>query len=92
MWNYPHKCPEWDYMLIHPGDVEMDACICKDQAGPKYQCTNCGDIIQSMHRHDFVTCKCWQESDQLTGFTIDGGSDYVGINGISGVLYIEDNV
>ena len=40
-------------------------------AGPhnKAKCLKCGDIIESKHRHDFVTCKCGNIS-------VDGGRDY----------------
>lgn len=31
----------------------------------KAKCLNCGDIIHSKHRHDFVSCKCSKESDRL---------------------------
>lgn len=34
------------------------------------QCTHCGDIIQSVHRHDFVTCSCGK-------LAVDGGKDYL---------------
>ena len=33
------------------------------------QCTHCGEIIESKHRHDFVTCRCGTCS-------VDGGLDY----------------
>lgn len=33
------------------------------------QCKHCGDIIESKHRHDFVTCSCGCCS-------VDGGLDY----------------
>ena len=36
---------------------------------PKGQCLKCGDIIQSMHRHDFVRCECGESF-------VDGGNDY----------------
>ena len=36
----------------------------------KAQCRQCGDIIESKHRHDFVTCKCG-------AIFVDGGKDYV---------------
>lgn len=36
---------------------------------PKGQCLECGDIIQSKHRHDFVRCKCGESF-------VDGGEDY----------------
>jgi hypothetical protein len=42
--------------------------------GHKIQCGNCGDVIQSKHRHDFVTCKCG-------GTSVDGGSDYTRVLG-----------
>lgn len=25
-----HYCTEWDYLLIRPGDVEFEACVCYD--------------------------------------------------------------
>lgn len=27
--NFPHECPEWDYLWICPGDPEFEACICE---------------------------------------------------------------
>ena len=33
------------------------------------QCAKCGDIIESKHRHDFVSCSC----DEIF---VDGGKDY----------------
>lgn len=33
------------------------------------KCKLCGDILESFHRHDYVTCKCGEIS-------IDGGNDY----------------
>jgi hypothetical protein len=38
-------------------------------AGHKLRCKKCGEIIQSLHRHDMVMCGC-----KAVG--IDGGSDY----------------
>jgi hypothetical protein len=38
-------------------------------AGPKIQCLQCDDIIQSMHRHDLVWCK-------EKHIAVDGGSEY----------------
>lgn len=43
--------------------------------GPKYlyrnaaKCKGCLDIVESTHRHDFVTCSCGNLS-------VDGGHDY----------------
>jgi ribosomal protein S27AE len=34
------------------------------------RCLNCGSVIISTHRHDFVTCKCGTVS-------VDGGTDYL---------------
>lgn len=34
------------------------------------RCKKCGDIIESRHRHDFVTCSCGEVS-------VDGGHDYL---------------
>ncbi len=33
------------------------------------QCYNCGDVIESTYRHDFVSCKCG-------AIAVDGGRDY----------------
>lgn len=33
------------------------------------KCKLCGDIIESFHRHDYVTCKCGE-------IAVDGGTDY----------------
>ena len=34
------------------------------------QCLNCNDIIESIHRHDYVKCSCG-------GCMTDGGLDYI---------------
>lgn len=34
------------------------------------QCPDCGDIVVSKHRHDYVSCKCGQMAR-------DGGTDYI---------------
>lgn len=34
------------------------------------QCKDCGDIIESTHRHDYVTCRCG-------ACAVDGGHDYL---------------
>ena len=33
------------------------------------QCNNCGDIIESTYRHEYVECKCG-------ACAVDGGHDY----------------
>ena len=34
------------------------------------KCLKCEDIIESIHRHDYVTCSCGNVS-------VDGGTDYL---------------
>ena len=36
----------------------------------KIKCNHCGDIIESIHRHHFATCKCGRVH-------CDGGQDYL---------------
>lgn len=36
----------------------------------KCQCRKCGDVIESKHRHDFVSCKCG-------AIYTDGGLSYI---------------
>jgi tRNA(Ile2) C34 agmatinyltransferase TiaS len=36
----------------------------------KAQCKLCGDVIESVHRHDFVRCKCGE-------IAVDGGKAYL---------------
>lgn len=34
------------------------------------QCTSCGDVLVSRHRHDYVVCQCGNVA-------VDGGLDYM---------------
>jgi hypothetical protein len=34
------------------------------------RCVKCGDVVESTHRHDFVTCKCG-------AISVDGGHAYL---------------
>lgn len=36
----------------------------------KVRCKHCGEIIESLYRHDFVECSCGKTF-------IDGGNDYI---------------
>ena len=36
----------------------------------KIKCNKCGDVIESVHRHDFKFCKCG-------AVAVDGGHDYL---------------
>ena len=42
--------------------------------GTKIKCLKCGDIIESKHRHDFVSCSCGT-------CAVDGGDEYLRIIG-----------
>lgn len=42
----------------------------KKGGGPKVKCLHCGDIIQSLYRHDFRWCSC-------KSIAVDGGNDYL---------------
>lgn len=42
-------------------------------SGSKVKCSECGDIIQSMHRHDFKWCLC-------NSVAVDGGNEYLKIS------------
>ena len=50
------------------------------------KCRLCGDIIESLHRHDFVTCKCNE-------IFVDGGNDYLrcGAGSWDNFLRVKDN-
>ena len=51
----------------------------------RIKCKQCGDVIHSKHRHDFVSCKCGLVA-------VDGGDDYCKICGyIDNVIFIDDN-
>jgi hypothetical protein len=39
------------------------------------RCNHCNTVIESVHRHDFVWCKCLPDSS--TRVFTDGGLDYV---------------
>lgn len=47
----------------------------------KCQCRQCGDIIESKHRHDFVRCKCG-------AIFTDGGTEYIrrGANSLDDII------
>ncbi len=48
------------------------------------KCKLCGDILESKHRHDFVSCKCGE-------IFIDGGNDYwrAGARDLKNILRFE---
>lgn len=40
------------------------------------KCKNCGDVIESTHNHDFVTCTCYRESLEALHVVSDKYSVY----------------
>jgi len=59
------------------------ACCGFTTSGPRVKCLECGDVLRSYHRHDFVNCRC--------GITfVDGGADYTRIGGSGHILIEED--
>ena len=42
----------------------------------KAKCRNCGEVVESKHRHDWVACSCFRNSPDTRGFYLDGGNDY----------------
>jgi len=55
----------------------------------RVKCKNCGDVIVSRHRHDFVTCSCFRPDNNM-GVFCDGGNDYQRIGGIENALIFKD--
>lgn len=57
----------------------------------RIQCPHCKDIIESKHRHDFVTCKCWDP--ESSGVFIDGGLAYQRWGGhhIDGIINLAEH-
>ncbi len=55
-------------------------------AGRRVKCRRCGDVIQSMHRHDFKWCEC-------RAIAVDGGSDYLRTTGhLTNMEFLEHEV
>jgi hypothetical protein len=55
--------------------------------GRRVKCLSCGDIIQSMFRHDFKQCSC-------ASVSIDGGGSYtrLGFKDPNGYEFLPDEV
>ena len=47
----------------------------------KARCLNCGDVIESKDRHDWVCCSCFDSTKHTRGFYLDGGNDYIRCGG-----------
>ena len=50
-------------------------------SGPRIQCATCLDILQSKHRHDWVCCTCFSDTQGKEGIYVDGGGDYLRLGG-----------
>ncbi len=52
----------------------------------KVKCMECGQILESKHRHDFVKCDCPNET------YVDGGNDYMRVGGsdLDKILVLND--
>jgi hypothetical protein len=53
--------------------------VTKDKSFIK--CTNCGDVLISIHVHDFRACSCYSNEAGNKGCFIDGGDSYTRIGG-----------
>ena len=57
----------------------------------KARCKNCGETIESKHRHDWVCCKCFTSKSDTKGIFIDGGNDYRHYGGcIENLEWVDD--
>lgn len=50
------------------------------QKGAKVKCLGCGDIIQSMHRHDYKACTCHKVSSDKIERCADKIKKQFGLN------------
>ena len=41
------------------------------------KCPNCGDVIESISKHNIVACRCFKASNGKTGFYVEGGTDKI---------------
>lgn len=41
------------------------------------RCKQCGEVVESISRHDFSPCKCFIESNGAKGIAVDGGDSYL---------------
>ena len=43
----------------------------------RIRCKRCGEILESVNRHDFVACQCFLKSGGTEGVANDGGTEYL---------------
>ena len=59
----------------------------------KAKCRNCGDTIESLHVHHFVSCSCLTNEEDNTGIFVDGGLQYYRWGGnFDNFIRIEEDV
>jgi hypothetical protein len=61
---------------------KTDVFIDNKKGGSRIKCLKCGDIIQSMYKHDFVWCSCGN-------VFVDGGNDYFRFGGFDDEKTVE---
>jgi len=47
----------------------------------RIKCANCGDILVSRNRHDWVACSCFGNGNENLGCFVDGGNEYCRLGG-----------
>lgn len=61
----------------------------------KWKCLKCNDIVESKHRHDYVTCKCGKSScDGSKQKTLELGKVYTvdtSMNTTEDMVYAKEN-
>ena len=57
-------------LLLNPVERMLAVRPCAGDHPNAIRCNHCGDVIESVHRHDFRTCSCGCVS-------VDGGHDYL---------------
>jgi len=73
------------YILFNQESQEVGMKILLNRA----KCLNCGDIITSTHRYDWVSCSCFNDPTQPgCGIFVDGGNEYLRRGG--NFEYMED--
>lgn len=56
------------------------------------KCGNCGDIIESVHRHDWVACSCFKNEVGNLGIFVDGGNAYWRAGGeLGNIIRLDDD-
>ena len=43
----------------------------------RIRCKTCGEVIESKSQHDWVCCRCFNESGGTKGCFVDGGTSYM---------------